>query len=89
MNDFCSKCKNRSVPQKIKKKFNEHFKPTFIECPTSDPNIAGCLIEINFNIDWNSFCTWLNDQKLLTIQEAIEMARIGLFKEQKGKTIKE
>jgi len=77
------------VPQSIKKKFNEHFKPTFIECPTNDPNIAGCLIKENFNIDWNSFCTWLNDQKMLTVQEAIEMARIGLFKEQKGRKIEE
>ena len=89
MNDFCKDCKQRSVPQSIKKKFNEHHKLTFIDCPTKAPQIKGCLIKDNYKFDWNSFCTWLNDSKLLSVQEAIEMARIGLFKEQKGRTVKE
>ena len=87
MNEFCKKCQNRSVPQSIKLKFNAGFKDTFVECPTSDPKIRGCLIPDNFKIDWNSFCTWLHDHEDLSVQEAIEMARIGLFKEKKGRTV--
>lgn len=88
MNDFCKKCKNRDVPQSIKKKFNEYHKPTFVECPTSDPQIVGCLIKENFKFDWNSFCTWLHDNKQLSIKEAMEMREIGEYKE-KGKAVDE
>ncbi len=88
MNDFCKDCKQRSVPQSIKKKFNEFHKPTFVECPTSDPQVAGCLIKENYKFDWNSFCTWLSDNKKLTKQEAAEMERIGEYK-QKGKAVDE
>ncbi len=89
MNVLCKNCQNRSIPKTIKEKFNTHHMPTFIECPASDPKIVGCLIPFNFKIDWNSFCTWLNDNKLLTVQEAIEMARLGIFKEQKGRKVDE
>ena len=87
MNEFCNDCKNSKVPQSIKKKFNEYHKPTFIECPTSDPQIKGCLIKDNFKFDWNSFSTWLDDNKQLTKQEALEMKRIGEYK--KGKAVDE
>jgi len=89
LNDFCKNCKLRNIPQSIKKKFNEYHKLTFIDCPTSDPQIKGCLIKNNYKFDWNSFCTWLNDNKKLSVQEAIEMARIGEFKEQKGRIVEE
>ncbi len=83
MNEFCKKCKNRSVPKTLKKKFNETYKNVFIECPTSDLGVVGCLIPNVFNIDWNSFCSWLEDNNNFTVEEAIVMARLGFLKDRK------
>lgn len=87
MNEYCKNCPNRLVPLSLKEKLNKYHSKTFVECPSSDPKVVGCLIKEKLNIDWNSFCTWLNDNNDLTVQEAIEMARAGLFKEQKGRTV--
>ena len=80
MNYFCETCRFKDVPESIKKKFNKAYKPTFIDCPTSDQKIAGCLISTNFDVDWNSFCNWLEDHGDLSPKEKIVMMKIGLYK---------
>jgi len=79
LNDFCKECQNRDVPKSIKDKFNEGFKNTFVECPTSDKKVVGCVIPINFKINWDSFCVWLEEQNDLTVKEAAEMTKLGLY----------
>lgn len=54
MNNFCIKCKHRNIPNLLKSIFNRNAKITFIECPTNDKKIAGCLIK-RINIDWKNF----------------------------------
>jgi len=78
LNNFCSNCNTRNVPDSLKKKFNENYKPTFLNCPQDDPNVAGCLIK-NSKINWSSFCNYLFDHKMLTVDEASTMATMGLF----------
>ena len=83
MNEFCKNCIMRKVPLSIKKKYNDTYDKTFIECPTSDPKVVGCLIKKNLDINWNSFAVWLNDNGNLTQEEAMMLARAGLI--QNGK----
>ena len=80
MNSFCHNCIIKDIPKSIKDKFNEHYKPTFLECPTNDPKVVGCLIKEQVVINWNSFCNWLKDLGELTPEEAIIMTELGLLK---------
>ena len=84
MNSFCKDCVNAKVPSSLKEKFNDTYKKsninkTFLECPINDPKVVGCLIKERQKINWNSFCVWLNDNKSLTAQEAIDMVDLGLL----------
>jgi len=73
------------VPSSLKEKFNSSYDKTFLECPTSDQKIVGCLIKERLNINWSSFCTWLIDHKNLTASEAVEMAKLGFIAPDKKK----
>lgn len=79
MNEFCKNCINRKVPLSIKKKFNKQYVTTFLECPTSDPKVVGCLIKER-KIEWGAFAIWLNDNGDLTQDEAMALAKAGLIK---------
>ena len=85
MNNFCKNCVNMKVPSSLKEKFNVSYNKTFLECPTNDEKVVGCLIKERLKIDWGSFCTWLNDHKNLTADEAIEMAKLGFITQEKKK----
>ena len=93
MNSFCEDCANARVPLSLKEKFNDTYKrinvvKTFLDCPTKDPKVVGCLMKERLKVDWSTFCVWLNDNKSLTATEAIEMAKLGYFsptEKRKGK----
>ena len=77
---FCKTCPHRKIPQSLKEKFNEHIKLMFIECPTSDECIAGCLIK-NITVEWKSFVKWTEDNKLLTEDEKKSLKLMKLYEE--------
>ncbi len=49
----------------------------FDECPSTDPNIVGCLVA-TINIDWKSFSKWLDDNGLIDEEEEIELKKLKI-----------
>lgn len=80
MNHFCNHCQHSKLPNSLKTKFNNNFKITFIDCPTSDKVVAGCFIK-NLDIDWGKFAEWLIDNRNITLEEVSKLKELGLIKE--------
>jgi|WetSurSiteA1Bulk_404760.scaffolds.fasta_scaffold271137_2 hypothetical protein len=76
MKSFCNNCPHLKVPDSIKEKFNEFCKPTFIECPTEDKTVAGCLISM-MSINWPEFFSFLLKNKKMEMKEYEELKKNG------------
>jgi hypothetical protein len=76
LNEFCKTCQHANVPADLKDKFNKVVDKTFIECPTNDKVIAGCLIK-NLNIDWVKFVQYLREHGAITEDQVSNLKRKG------------
>lgn len=76
MNEFCNTCQHKDIPKHIKDKFNKVVDTTFIECPTSDKVVVGCLIK-NLNIDWIKFVQYLREHGAITEEEVGKLKKKG------------
>lgn len=76
MNNFCKRCNHSSVPVLLKEKFNETVSLTFLECPTDDKLIVGCLIK-KLEIDWIGFFKHLTKQGFLKDNELSKLKKEG------------
>jgi len=64
MKNFCKDCVHSTVPNTIKEKFNNFASTTFLECPSEDEKVVGCLIK-NIDIKWLDFFVFLRENKQL------------------------
>jgi hypothetical protein len=54
LNKFCNDCQHLVIAQFLKEEFNKRVKRVFLDCPTEDPKVAGCLIKF-LEINWDGF----------------------------------
>ena len=76
MNQFCETCPHKEIPKYLKENFNKVVDTTFIECPTSDKKVVGCLIK-NLSIEWVKFVQYLREHGAISEDEVKKLKNKG------------